>query len=169
MARDGELTLKQQRFVQEYLIDGNATQAAIRAGYSRKTAKSIATENLSKPAVQAALGQVHKDAAHRAGVTHERIMRELSRLAFTRIDEVASWQGKTLTIKDSAELSADQLAAIVEVIQTTGKSGSTLKVKLYSKQSALESLLKCLQALDLEARVQALEDALGQRRNGYHA
>jgi phage terminase small subunit len=169
MARNGALTLKQSRFVQEYLVDGNATQAAIRAGYSRKTAKSIATENLTKPAVQAALGQVHKDAAHRAGVTHERIMRELSRLAFTRIDEIVSWEGKHITLKDSSELTQDQLAAIVEIISTSGKSGSTLRVKLYSKQTALESLLKCLQALDLEARVAALEDAIGHRRNGYHA
>ena len=47
-----ELTPKQKRFCDEYLIDLNATQAAIRAGYSEKTAKQIATENLSKPYLQ---------------------------------------------------------------------------------------------------------------------
>jgi len=47
-----KLTAKQQRFCDEYLIDLNATQAAIRAGYSKKTAGSIATENLSKPAIK---------------------------------------------------------------------------------------------------------------------
>lgn len=48
---ESKLTAKQQRFCDEYLIDLNATQAAIRAGYSKKTAKVIATENLTKPAI----------------------------------------------------------------------------------------------------------------------
>ena len=47
-----KLTAKQQRFCDEYLIDLNATQAAIRAGYSKKTANRIATENLSKPVIK---------------------------------------------------------------------------------------------------------------------
>lgn len=48
MAKKGKLTEKQQRFVDEYLIDLNATQAAIRAGYSVKTADAIGCENLTK-------------------------------------------------------------------------------------------------------------------------
>lgn len=50
-----KLTLKQQRFVDEYIISGNATQAAIKAGYSKKTANRIATENLSKPVIKTAI------------------------------------------------------------------------------------------------------------------
>jgi phage terminase small subunit len=50
--KKGRLTPKQERFVQEYLVDLNATQAAIRAGYSRKTAYSIGEENLKKPDIQ---------------------------------------------------------------------------------------------------------------------
>lgn len=49
----GKLTAKQQRFCDEYLIDLNATQAAIRAGYSKKTAKDIGCENLTKPNIKA--------------------------------------------------------------------------------------------------------------------
>ena len=49
---DKKLTAKQQRFCDEYLIDLNATQAAIRAGYSEKTARQIGTENLSKPSIK---------------------------------------------------------------------------------------------------------------------
>lgn len=56
MAR--KLTEKQQLFVIEYVKDCNATQAAIRAGYSKKTAKSIATENLSKPYLKEAIRQL---------------------------------------------------------------------------------------------------------------
>lgn len=50
-----KLTLKQQRFCEEYLISGNATAAAVKAGYSPKTAKQTASENLSKPDIQAYL------------------------------------------------------------------------------------------------------------------
>lgn len=46
-----KLTIKQQRFIDEYIICGNATQAAIKAGYSEKTANRIAAENLSKPVI----------------------------------------------------------------------------------------------------------------------
>lgn len=52
MAKKGKLTEKQQRFVDEYLIDLNATQAAIRAGYSVKTADAIGCENLTKPCLK---------------------------------------------------------------------------------------------------------------------
>mgnify|MGYP004662772427 CR=1 FL=1 len=52
-----ELTAKQQRFYNEYLIDLNATQAAIRAGYSKKTANRIGTENLSKPVIREYIAQ----------------------------------------------------------------------------------------------------------------
>ena len=52
-----KLTPKQQRFVEEYLLDLNATQAAIRAGYSKKTARAIASENLAKPNIQEAVAK----------------------------------------------------------------------------------------------------------------
>lgn len=57
MADAPALTPKQQRFVDEYLVDLNATQAAIRAGYSAKTAYSIGSENLTKPEIAAAIAQ----------------------------------------------------------------------------------------------------------------
>ncbi len=52
-----KLTLKQQRFIDEYIISGNATQAAIKAGYSKRTAKQAGTENLAKPYLQEAIKQ----------------------------------------------------------------------------------------------------------------
>ena len=57
----GKLTKKQQRFCDEYLIDMNGTQAAIRAGYSAKTAKQIANENLTKPDVRDYIDQRMKE------------------------------------------------------------------------------------------------------------
>lgn len=73
-----KLTAKQQRFCNEYLIDLNATQAAIRAGYSEKTARQMATENLSKPAIKEYIGKrmAEKEAALIADQTE--VMRYLT-------------------------------------------------------------------------------------------
>lgn len=68
------LTAKQEQFVKEYLIDLNATQAAIRAGYSEDTARVIGPENLSKPAVQAAIQQAMEERSKRTGITSDYVL-----------------------------------------------------------------------------------------------
>ena len=76
------LTPKQQRFVGEYLVDLNATQAAVRAGYSEKTARAIGCENLTKPAIQEAIATAQRQLAEETGITARRVKEELARLAF---------------------------------------------------------------------------------------
>lgn len=76
------MTPKQQRFVEEYLIDLNATQAAIRAGYSEGTAYSIGQENLNKPEIAEAIAARRAELANKAEVTQERIVAEFARMAF---------------------------------------------------------------------------------------
>lgn len=76
------LTEKQKRFVEEYIIDLNGAQAAIRAGYSPKTACCIASENLAKPAIQAALQQAIQERSKRTEVTADRVLEELAAVAF---------------------------------------------------------------------------------------
>lgn len=76
------MTPKQQRFVEEYLIDLNATAAAERAGYSKKTAYSIGQENLNKPEIAAAIADRRAEIAVKAEVTQERIVAEFARMAF---------------------------------------------------------------------------------------
>lgn len=68
------LTPKQERFVQEYLIDLNATQAAIRAGYSERTAGSIGDENLRKPEIAAAVQKAMDERAKKTGITAEYVL-----------------------------------------------------------------------------------------------
>ena len=75
------LTPKQSAFVREYMIDLNATQAAIRAGYSEKTANRIGAENLSKPVIQEAIQQRHKAAEEKCAVTVEWILSEIAKIA----------------------------------------------------------------------------------------
>ena len=71
---EGKLTAKQARFVDEYLKDLNGTQAAIRAGYSVRTANRIATENLSKPVIAEAVGRRRRVISEKLHVTQERIV-----------------------------------------------------------------------------------------------
>ena len=77
------LTPKQQRFVEEYLIDLNATQAAKLAGYSEKTAFRIGTENLHKPAIQVAIQEALQKRSDRTEITADSVLRELAVLAFS--------------------------------------------------------------------------------------
>lgn len=76
------LTAKQQRFVDEYLVDLNATQAAIRAGYSADTARQMASENLSKPYIQSAITEARLAQQARTGVTADLVLLEIANVAF---------------------------------------------------------------------------------------
>lgn len=76
------LTAKQQRFVEEYLVDLNATQAAIRAGYSQNTAQEIGAENLTKPLIRAAIDAAKAERSEETGITAARVLAEIARMAF---------------------------------------------------------------------------------------
>ncbi len=143
MRRNG-LTPKQQRFMQEYFIDCNATQAAIRAGYSPRTAYSIGQENLKKPDVRDAINKALDARADRCEISAERVLKELARVAFTDLRQVAKWTRKGLEAKPSDELEDDAAAALQEVSQHTTEAGAQVKVKLHSKIEALDKLAKHL-------------------------
>lgn len=81
-----KLTDKQKLFVFEYLIDQNATQAAIRAGYSKKSAYSIGNENLKKPEIQKFLEKYQLERAEKCGVTFDNVINELKKLGFADVD-----------------------------------------------------------------------------------
>lgn len=79
---NGHLTPKQERFVGEYLIDYNATQAAVRAGYSEKTAHAIGYQNLQKPAIQQAIKAALQRENDRLLISGEKILEGLMDIAF---------------------------------------------------------------------------------------
>ncbi|MBC2659797.1 terminase small subunit [Pseudomonas sp. MSSRFD41] len=146
------LTPKQQRFVDEYLIDLNGTQAAIRAGYSERTARQIADQNMSKLVIKAEIQKRMKSRSERTEITQDMVLRELAKIGFSDIRKVVRW-GETmvrmvdsdgegpddmvpyhgLALIDSTEVDDDTAAAIAEVSQ--GRDG--LKVKLHDKKGAL--------------------------------
>ncbi|CAN7244668.1 terminase small subunit [Variovorax sp. LjRoot175] len=79
---------RQQRFVDEYLIDLNATQAAIRAGYSKRTARSMACENLTKPDIQVAISAARAEQQERTQITADAVLREAWNIAVADVREL---------------------------------------------------------------------------------
>lgn len=142
------LTPKQARFVKEYLIDLNATQAAIRAGYSAKTAGAIAVENLTKPLIRDAVEKARGRTEQKLDLSRDRIMREYARVAFADIRNYGEWDASgRATMKPSTDLSSDETAAISELTVTTtetrdGDVAVVSKMKLAPKLAALDSLCK---------------------------
>ena len=137
------MTNKQKRFCDEYLIDCNATQAAIRAGYSPKTARDIGCENLTKPNIQAAIAKAMAERSKRTGVNQDRVVLELAKIALVKMTDIVDSQGR---IKSDA--SPDDLACIesVKYKESESDTGSSVEreVKIASKLKALELLGKHL-------------------------
>jgi len=138
------LTAKQKRFVEEYLIDLNATQAAIRAGYSPNTAYSIGNENLNKPEIRARIDKAMAERSKRTGINADRVLQELARIAF--INPIDVIDTEDATVREDAN--DDDLAAVqsvkIKTIPTKNGSGVEREVKLNDKIRALELLGKHL-------------------------
>ena len=76
-SKESKLTAKQQRFAEEYLVDLNATRAAMRAGYSEKTAQKIGSENLSKPDIAVAIAEAQAARSKRTETTQDWVIKRL--------------------------------------------------------------------------------------------
>ena len=94
-----QLTGKQMRFCEEYVIDNNATKAAIRAGYSKKTAGSVGSENLKKPEIQKQILRLQKEIAEKAEITRDGLLSELKKIGFINIDFDAVPEKDKLVLK----------------------------------------------------------------------
>lgn len=136
---------RQRRFVAEYLIDLNATQAAIRAGYSAKTAVVQGPRLLGNVGVQSALQRAMEDRAKRTDITADRVLRELAKLGFSNMqDYVRLTPGGDPAI-DLSGIDRDQFAAVQEVTVedfTDGRGDDArdvrrVKIKLADKRAAL--------------------------------
>lgn len=146
------LTPKQQRFVDEYLLDLNATQAAIRAGYSAKTAYSVGSENLRKPEVVSAIAERQNKLAETYEVTRERIIAELAKIGFANMQDYMRVGSDGDPYLDFSALTRDQAAALAEVTVEDFKDGRgddardvrRVKFKLHDKRGALVDLGKHL-------------------------
>ena len=129
-----ELTPKQKRFVAEYLISLNASQAALAAGYSEKTAPFIGAENLKKPKIQAAIQEAMGGREKRTEITQDKVLRELAAIGFYDISDFAKVMDNRVVLRNTAEIPAEKRAAIAGIKETqTG-----VEVKMADKLRALE-------------------------------
>ncbi len=150
-----KLAPMQSVFVQEYLCDLNATQAAIRAGYSKKTAEQQGFQLLQKPLVQKAIAAKMADREKRTEITQDRVLRELAKLGFADIRKAVKWgEGMAVTDPESGEviisngvsmiasddIDDDTAASISEVSQ----SAQGIKIKMHDKRAALVDIGKHL-------------------------
>ena len=137
-----KLTAKQQRFVEEYLVDLNATQAAIRAGYSTNTAGSIGDENLKKPEIKSAIDKALAERSKRTGINADRIIQELAKIAFLNPTDVINMDEATIRGDANREDTAAIASVKVKRIPTEDGDITEREVKTYDKIKALELLGK---------------------------
>lgn len=154
MAERG-LTPKQQSFVREYLVDLNITAAALRAGYSKRTAAQLGYQLMKNPAIQEAIRKAMDDRAKRTEVTQDKVLAELSKIAFSsgadfakvvtlNIGKDGRPGAQVVELTDTDQLTQDQKAAISSIEET--KFG--IKVSTYDKVRALELLGRHLGMFD---------------------
>lgn len=145
------LSPKQRKFVAEYLVDLNATQAAVRAGYSPKTAEAIGHENLRKPGISRAVQSGMKARADRVEIKADDVLRELGRIGFSDIAGLFDESGQLRAFRDIPMESRRAVAAIKVKSHTEPGDEDTVvyttEIKLWDKNTALTNLAKHLKLL----------------------
>ena len=132
-----KLTPKIRRFCEEYILDLNQTQAAIRSGYSKRSAQQQASRMLLNDVVKEYIKFLIEKRSEATKITSERVLEELANIAFGSMKDFVE-EGK---VKDLKNISAAQLGIISEL--ETSKDGKT-KIKLYAKDNALVNLMRHL-------------------------
>jgi phage terminase small subunit len=145
-----KLTKKQELFANEYIVDFNATKAALRAGYSKKTAYSIGHENLNKPDIQGAIRETIEKKLASVDISQERVLLEVARIAFNDPRKAFDENGNLLPIQEWP----DEVAAAVSSIEVVevGQAGSEIqsfvkKVRFWDKGKQVELAMKYLKML----------------------
>lgn len=131
-------------FVDEYMHDFVGSAAARRVGVDAKSAAKTASLWLKLPWVQAEITKRREKRSDKLEITAERVLREWARIAFLPGDAAVKFGPDGITVKSSAELTPDVLAAVAEVSETRNESGGTIRIKFHSKTAALEALTKHL-------------------------
>lgn len=140
-----KLTEKQKRFVQEYLVDLNATAAAKRAGYSEKSASRIAVELLNKTQVSAEIQKQQAKRQKRTEITQEKVLQELAAIAFANgYDFAQVIKPGVVRVIPTEEIPQDKRKAVASIKETANGT----EIKTYDKVRALELLGKHLGIFD---------------------
>lgn len=132
------MTRKQKRFCEEYLIDLNATQAAIRAGYSPASARDIGYENLTKPDIRARVDKTLAERSRRTGINADLVLEELGRLMRVNAADVINIADATISNSASREDTACISSVKVKIIPTENGEIVEREIKLHDKLKAIE-------------------------------
>ncbi len=141
------LNPKQERFCQEYLVDLNATRAAIRAGYSPRTANEIGAENLAKPSIADRVAQLMAERQERTEVTQDEVVRELAFIAFSDTRHIEMDDHGRLQLAPDAPQHAMRAVQSVKHKKRVEKGGDVVheaEYRLWSKNDALKTLAQHL-------------------------
>lgn len=150
------LNERQKRFCDEYLIDNNATQAAIRAGYSEKTAYSMGQRLLKNVEVSAYIDMRQKARIDRTEITQDMVVTELAKIAFANgMDFATVGKRNRITLTPTDDLPPEKRAAVAGVKK--GAKGA-VEIKTYDKVKALELLGKHLGMFDKAPEDSGVED-----------
>jgi phage terminase small subunit len=155
------LNPKQSRFVQEYLIDLNATKAAIRAGYNSKTANQTGPRLLVNVGIAAAIAGAQAERGQRTGITQDRVIQELAHAAFLDIKDLFEDDGSLKLVRDMPEtvrraISGLEVTEIFDRADGDQKTaiGLLKKVKLVDKSGNLELIGKHLGMFKTEVKIE---------------
>jgi phage terminase small subunit len=140
MKESPKLTARQLKFCEEYQLTLNATQSAIKAGYSEKTANRIASENLSKPDIQKKIQQLQLESRKQADITKKEILSELAAILRANIKDYLKFDGKKLEFKSFDELTDAQTKAI----ESIKKTRHGIELKLHGKLFSIDRISKLL-------------------------
>jgi phage terminase small subunit len=146
-----KLTPKQEEFCRQFLLDLNSTQAAIRAGYSPKTAEKIGWENQKKPEIKARIDELRLVQQDRTRISVDWIIKKLANIAGFELNQIGNFDGEKMVFKPEADWSKGARTAVSSIKQTLTTrrtqngdefTTSVIELKIESKQSALDSLAK---------------------------
>lgn len=143
--RNQLLTQKQLRFIEEYLVDLNATQAAIRTGYSAKTAAAAGKRNLDNPKIWTEIQAAMEERSERTEIEQDRVLKEEAYIAFADIGQI--FNGDSLISPDQLPEQVRRAISSVEVIETADKDGNLTtryKYRFWDKGRSLERVSKHL-------------------------
>ena len=140
--------MKQRRFVAEFAIDGNASAAARRAGYSEKSAKAQGTENLAKPAIRAAIDAQELERLERLNITADRVKEELALIAFGDFGDFYDPEtGHLLEVHQMPRDVRARLASVKVLRERTTRKGEDEVVHEATQELKVIDKVPCLQML----------------------
>ncbi|HGJ5904902.1 MAG TPA: terminase small subunit [Arsenophonus apicola] len=160
------LTNKQEAFCREYLIDLNATQAAIRAGYSEKTAKDIACQNLAKLNIQKRIQTLMEERKNRIEVNADYVLKRLVEIDQMDVLDILTDSGDLRPIKDWPKVWRTTLSGLdIAAIRVDGAEALLKKVKWPDKVKNLELLGKHVSVQAFREQVKNEHDVVGTLSN----